>query len=245
MEINDEPRERIGAHKGGVALRNEKEDAVRLSLRRFDNHDGRLPYYHLMLEQELTDIPEFPLPEGFHYVNYAPGDRDAWIAVERSAREFDSEAAGVDAWNRYFEGHDSELKHRMFFVADAEGRKVATATAYYDIRTGDDGRTGWLHWVAIRRDAQGQHLSKPLITRVLRYMKELGYRRAVIPTQTTTWLACKIYLDLGFRPIPENAEHSLMGWRIVKTLTGHPALAGFDAVEDNELSGETEKVREP
>ena len=51
--------------------------------------------------------------------------------------------------------------------ADALGQKLATATAWYDIRKGDDGQIGWLHWVAVRRDAQGLGLSKPLITHAL------------------------------------------------------------------------------
>ena len=32
-----------------------------------------------------------------------------------------------------------------------------------DIRRGDDGVTGWLHWVAVGREYQGRGLSKPLI----------------------------------------------------------------------------------
>ena len=115
----------------------------------------------------------------------------------------------------------------MFFVLSPEGEKVATATAYYDIRRGDDGITGWLHWVAVRREHQGLGLAKPLITRVLQAMKDLGYTRAVIPTQTTTWLACKVYLDLGFRPTPESAGQNRQGWEIIRSLTSHPALSAF------------------
>lgn len=48
-----------------------------------------------------------------------------------------------------------------------------------------------------------------------------------IPTQTNTWLACKVCLDLGFRPLPLNALRSREGWRIVKTITHHPALAEY------------------
>ena len=48
-------------------------------------------------------------------------------------------------------------------------------------------------------------------------------------------MAVKVYLDLGFRPIPQNAVHSRDGWRIVKALTGHPALAEFDAAGEEEI----------
>ncbi|MER2027476.1 MAG: GNAT family N-acetyltransferase, partial [Lachnospiraceae bacterium] len=152
------------------------------------------------------DIKEKDLPSEYHYENYAPGDKAAWIAIEKSAKEFTTDEAGDAAWSKYFAPYEKELGNRMFFVADSSGRKLATASAYFDIYTGDDGETGWLHWVAVHSDAQGKGLSKPLITHVLAHMKKLGYKRAVIPTQTNTWLACKLYLDLGFVPIKENAE---------------------------------------
>ena len=197
----------------------------------FDNHDPRLPYYSLRLERTLEDIPEYPLPAGYHFENYVPGDRETWISIEKSAKEFSTREEGEQAWQRYYNGHESELERRMFFAVNAAGRKVATATAYYDITNVDDGINGWLHWVAVCREEQGYHLAKPLITRVLSYMRSLGFRRAVIPTQTTTWLACKVYLDLGFRPIPENAVTSRKGWEIVKSLTHHPALDEFEEVD--------------
>lgn len=216
-------------------LMEKEKKTVRNSLLSFDNHDSRIPYYELMLEKELADVSETALPKGFHYEHYAPGDRAVWIALEKTAKEFASFEEGEKAWQRFFAGHEKELESRMFFVADESGQKLATATAYYDIRTGDNGETGWLHWVAVRRDAQGQGLSKPLITHTLRYMKQLGYNRAVIPTQTTTWLACKVYLDLGFRPIHKNAERNRTGWEIIKTLTDHPALEAFERLEINKL----------
>ena len=220
---------------GHVNLLTKGAWTVRGSLLRFDNHDPRIPYYELILEQDLTDIPEMALPQGYHYENYEPGDRAVWITLEKSAKEFTSCEEGEAAWQRYYAGHEKELENRMFFVVDEYGQKLATATAYYDIHTGDDGQTGWLHWVAVRKDKQGHGLSKPLITHVLRHMKSLGYQRAVVPTQTTTWLACHVYLDLGFRPVPQNADKNRTGWRIIKTLTNHPALRELEPVEDQDL----------
>ena len=217
---------------GHVSLKTKANETIARSLERFDNNDPRIPHYELLLEQSLDEIKEIELPPAYHYENYAPGDREVWIAIEKSAKEFASYEAGEAAWSKYFAGHEEDLKNRMFFVTDSSGRKLATATAYYNIYTGDDGKTGWLHWVAVHRDAQGQKLSKPLITHVLAHMKKLGYSRAVIPTQTNTWLACKLYLDLGFVPTKENAQSSRMGWRIIRTLTDHPTLDEFEPVDD-------------
>lgn len=194
----------------------------------FDNHDNRIKYYELLLERKtLNGIPVFRLPEGYRFVFYQKGDRDTWIEIEKSAKEFQSYEQGMEAWNKYYEGKDNELSERMVFVENSEGEKVATATAFYDIYGRDKSGAGWLHWVAVKRPYQGKGLSKPLIAYVLAAMKRLGYTHAKIPTQTTTWVACKIYLDFGFVPVEENAVNSREGWRIIKMLTNHSTLSAF------------------
>ncbi len=204
-------------------------------LPKFDNYDSRIKYYELILRGCLDDIAELPLPPGYSFTLYQDGDRDTWIDIEKSAKEFSTYEQGLEAWNRYFLGHERELKNQMVFITDCNGQKVATATAYHDITGRDQSGDGWLHWVSVQRGYQGRGLSKPLITHVLKIMRDMGFSYAKIPTQSTSWVACKVYLDLGFRPVPENAVNSRDGWRIVKRLTNHPALIDFDAAADDEI----------
>lgn len=206
-----------------------------MSLPILDNHDSRIRYFELLLEGDISALREIPLPPGYRYRMYQPGDREAWIEIERSARELDSFAQGLSVWEKYFGAHEECLPARMCFIENSQGQKVATATAYFDIQNRDPSGDGWLHWVAVRREEQGKGLSKPLISHALGIMRELGHIRAKIPTQTTTWLACKIYLDLGFRPVSQNLASSRDGWRIIKRLTDHPALKDLDAAEDGEV----------
>lgn len=201
----------------------------------FDNRDERIRYYELLLERNLEYVPRIELPQGYRFVFYKPGDRDAWIDIEKSAKEFTGYEQGLISWNKYYENRQEELPARMVFIENSAGEKVATATAFYDIYERDKSGDGWLHWVAVRREYQGKGLAKPLISYVLNVMRELGYRHAKIPTQTTTWLACKIYLDLGFMPLPKNAVNSRNGWRIIKALTNHPALIDFDPAVMDEI----------
>lgn len=204
----------------------------------FDNRDERIRYYELLLERDLEHIPRIELPQGYRFVFYKPGDRDAWIDIEKSAREFINYEQGMVSWNKYYENRQEELSVRMVFIENSAGEKVATATAFYDIYERDKSGDGWLHWVAVRREYQGKGLAKPLISYVLNVMRELGYRHAKIPTQTNTWLACKIYLDLGFMPLPKNAVNSRNGWRIIKALTNHPALTEFEPAAMDEILSE-------
>lgn len=190
----------------------------------FDNNDKRIPHYELLLERDLNALPTLSLPVGYRFAFYRPGDRDTWIKIEQSAKEFDCFADGVAAWNRYYGNRENELTDRMLFIENEHGEKVATATAMYDVFGRDKSGSAWLHWVSVQRDHQGKGLSKPLITEAFRVMKVLGYTHVIIPTQTNTWLAVKIYLDLGCTPIPKNAVTGVEGWRIIKELTAHPAL---------------------
>lgn len=193
----------------------------------YDNHDERICFYELLLERELSDIANYSLPAGYQFVPYSDGDREQWIDIEMSAKEFSNYEQGLEAWNRYYANSLTILPKRMFFIENEKGEKVASATAFYDIHGRDTLGAGWLHWVAVKREYQGKGLSKPLITYVLNAMKNLGYLHAKIPTQTNTWLACKVYLDLGFLPIKENLEHNYEGWKIIKGLTDHSALEGI------------------
>ena len=106
-----------------------------------------------------------------------------------SAREFVLEEEGEMAWKNYYGGREEELTDRMLFIEDSSGEKVATATAFYDSR--DTSGAGWLHWVAVKRTQQGKGLARPLISKALHRLTELGYTDIKVPTQTNTWVAAK------------------------------------------------------
>ncbi|MBR6570458.1 MAG: GNAT family N-acetyltransferase [Clostridia bacterium] len=200
----------------------------------FDNHDSRIRYVDLLMERmHLEDIPAHALPEGYRFVFYQPGDRDAWIDIEISARELKDFSEGVRVWQQYYGHVEDTLYNRMLFIENEKGEKVATATAFYDETLPPE--RGQVHWVAVRRGHQGRGLARPLIAQVLRVMKQRGHSEAMLHTQTTTWVAVRLYLEFGFRPMKENAEQSRAGWRIIRALTGHPALAAFGAATENEI----------
>lgn len=203
---------------------------------KYDNHDDRIPYYKLFLERDNLDrIPEFALPDGYRFVPYCPGDCDAWIEIEKSAKEFDNYNRGLQIWERFYGGKDHELVHRMVFIETQTGEKVATASAYYDIHGNDHTGAGWLHWVAVKREYQGRGLARPLISHTLLLLRELGYSHAIIQTQSISWVACRLYMDFGFTPTKQSTVESYTGWKIIKRLTDHASLSGFEPATDAEI----------
>ena len=201
----------------------------------FESYDRRIKYYPLYMQRSLEDIPSFSLPGGFGFAFCSPDDRDAWIEIEMSAGECIDREEGLKYWNMYFESRKAELPGRMVFIENSGGEKVATATMLYDIQKGDNGEEAWLHWVAVKKDFQGKGLSKPLVSCVLNLMKASGYSSVKLSTHTWANLACRVYMDMGFRPCPESLSECPEGWRIIKTLTGHPALEATEAFEEGEI----------
>ena len=187
--------------------------------RNYKTHDDGLCYIDLLFAGKLDNIPHFEIPNGYYFVPYKPGDKEAWIDIELSAEEIINKKHGEECWQRYFGKAEPELPKRMYFIEDKAGNKVATATAFYDIHGNSKPYEGQLHWVAIKKEAQGKGLSKPLVTFVLEVMKQLGYTSVKIHTQTNTWLACKVYYDLGFRPEENNLNKNRFGWKMVEFLT--------------------------
>lgn len=90
----------------------------------FDNNDNRIKHYELLLEGSLDHITEYALPVGYHFEFYQDGDRDIWIEIEKSAKEFSSYDEGLAAWNRYYAGRENELLDRMVFVVSEQGKRL-------------------------------------------------------------------------------------------------------------------------
>ena len=101
----------------------------------------------------------------------------------------------------------------MLFLTDG-GEPFATATAWHD-----HGAQGRLHWVGVDAAHQGMGLSKPLVSLALQRLREVGYRSAMLTTQTASWVAIKVYHRFGFRPLLRNRCEA-EGWKIVSDRTG-------------------------
>ena len=162
--------------------------------------DRRLKYVDLVLvNDDLDNIDEYKLPEEYKFVLFNDGDEKSWVDIEMNAGEFLSYEEGIEVFNLYYRDYYEELKNLCIFIENDKGEKIATATAFFlEEPVGDI--TGNVHWVSIKPEYQGKHLSKPLICETLKILRGLGHKKTLVHTQTHTWLAVKLYLDMGFIP---------------------------------------------
>jgi len=173
-----------------------------------------------MIRENLEDIPRFAVPEPFAIRRFRPGDEAAWVRIHEIADEYNH--VTFETFDRAFGEDPAALPERMFFLCDEAGREIGTATAWYD----EDYRAlpfGRVHYVAIVPAFQGRGLAKPLMSVVCYRLRELGYERARLVTQTERVRAIGLYLKFGFVPDVQSDEER-RAWEELRK--AHPHLFG-------------------
>lgn len=156
-----------------------------------------------MVRSSLDNLPDFPLPRPYQLRLFQPGGERAFDDIWVAADECGQAHAGLFA--EEFAARIADVPARMHFLVDESGRPVGTATAWYNPDF-QGARWGNVHWVAIKPEAQGKGLAKPLMAAVLKRIKALGDTRAYLITQTVRLTAIRLYMDLGFEPLIKTAE---------------------------------------
>lgn len=195
--------------------------------------DNRIKYYELLMYYNDTSLfKEYELPEGFHYEFYKPGDEAEWVNIHIESGEFTSIERGLKYFHDFYDYFIDELGKRcVFIVNDNTNEKIATATVSL-LEEKEFGYEAAIDWVAIKRKYQGMKLSKPLISKFMKIARDLGHQTVILHTQTTTWLAAKIYLDYGFEILNKD---EVDGWNILKTLTNHEKLNNYQIISEEEI----------
>lgn len=149
----------------------------------------------VMVRDSLEGIPKHGLPAGYSLRGYQPGDEQLWEEIHLLADPYST--ITTDLFQREFGTDEAVLAERQFYLLDAEGQAIGTATAWFD----DNFRGcayGRVHWVAIVPRYQGRGLAKPLMTAVCRRLRELGHERAYLTTATARIPAIGLYKQFGF-----------------------------------------------
>ncbi|HLR91629.1 MAG TPA: GNAT family N-acetyltransferase [Atopostipes sp.] len=169
--------------------------------------DKSIPYAEVwMTRPRDLKVTEHSLPEGFSLVFYQEGDAAAWTEIETSVDEFENTKEALAYFNKTFAPHPEELKKRMLFIETDAGEKVGTATAWWK-ETADGTVYPLVHWVAIKPAFQGKGLSKPLTSKVLQVLQELGeHSSIVLHTQTWSHVAIRLYERFGFEISDKNLD---------------------------------------
>lgn len=178
--------------------------------------------YVRMVRPHLLHIPDVPLPEGFSFRPYQPGDERVWTDIWRDAEPF--LAVDDDLFAREFGTDWGALRWRCFFIVDARGCAVGTVTAWYS-REFREQVWGRVHWLAVRPAYQGKGLAKAAMSFVLKQLAQ-WHDRAWLDTSSGRLNAIKLYLDFGFLP-DMDAPAAAIAWKQVQQRLHHPTLSRY------------------
>lgn len=195
--------------------------------------DNTIKYYELLMKYNDTSVfKKYELPNGFHYEFYKPGDEEEWVKIHIESGEFTSIEKGLKHFHDFYDHFIEELDKRCFFIVDdVTNEKIGTATISL-LNEKEYGMDAAVDWVAIKKSYQGKNLAKPLISKFMEIANKLGHKSIILHTQTTTWLAAKLYLDYGFEIL--NKEE-INGWNILKTITNHEKLREFNSIPKEDI----------
>lgn len=152
-----------------------------------------------MVRRSLQGIPQYSLPSHFQLKLFTDGDEQDWAKIETKAGEFKTEQQALKRFFTSFGSHLDKMKERCLFIENEQGKKIATATAWYGKFPVNEEQSGRIHWVGVIPSCQGRGLSKPLLTTALN-MLAVHYNHAYLTSQTTSYQAIHMYLNFGFQP---------------------------------------------
>ncbi len=193
-----------------------------------------LEYHELLMNYEDTsNYEQYNLPTGYHF-DFYKNDKDIvdWVNIHFKAGEFIDYEDEIAVFHDYYDHFEKELNKRCIFILNEENEKIGTGTISL-LKEEEYGYDAVVDWVAIKKEYQGKHLSRPLISRLIKLANELGHKKILLHTQTHSWLAAKLYLDAGFNPF--NIEKDYKGWQILKTLINHPKLSTINKIDESQM----------
>ncbi|MDC7220502.1 MAG: GNAT family N-acetyltransferase [Spirochaetales bacterium] len=154
------------------------------------------------MRKKGTKIPHYPLPEGFRFEFYQPGDERCWAEIKTSVLEFSHLQEALKCFEKDYLDHIDELRRRCLFLVTDQGEKVGTAMAWWSTR--DELRVPSIHWVSIKPEYQNLGLGKALVCQAVNLSIELdGDRDSFIHTQTWSYPAIGIYIKSGYKILRE------------------------------------------
>lgn len=153
-----------------------------------------------MVRENLSDIPQYSLPEGFQIRLFSEGDEHNWARIETEVDEFEDKETALERFAKEFSPFMDDMSKRCLFIENEHGETIATTTAWYGDLTGNGEILGRIHWVGVIPAYQGRKLSKPLLSAAMNILANY-HSSAYLTSQTTSYQAINMYLNYGFKPL--------------------------------------------
>jgi len=169
-----------------------------------------------MVRPDLDHLPKHATPGPYSIRPYRPGDEQAWRQIHLEADLYNTFPDSM--FLEQFGADEALIRENQFYLCDAAGCPVGTATAWHCRKDGRPRDDGLVHWVAILPAHQGKGLSKPLLSAVCHRLRERGFERAYLETSSARLAALALYLSFGFVPDVHEPSHQAVWAQVMERL---------------------------
>lgn len=164
--------------------------------------DTSVPHYPvLMVLGPHEPVRDVSLAPGYHFEPWNDSYSDAWVRLHVALGQLPSLEEGTSYFERTYETDRDALARQMILVCDDAGNLAGTSSLWPGDHFGESRLR--VHWVGVDPAHQRRGIARALMLSTIRLFDELvpsGAPPLYLTTQTESWVACGMYLKLGFLP---------------------------------------------
>lgn len=164
--------------------------------------DTSVPHHPvLMVLGPHEPVRDAPLAPGYHFEPWNDSYKDAWARLHVALGQLPSLEEGTSYFEHTYETDRDALARQMILVCDDAGNLAGTSSLWPGDHFGESRLR--VHWVGVDPAHQRRGIARALMLSTIRLFDELvpsGAPPLYLTTQTESWVACGMYLKLGFLP---------------------------------------------
>lgn len=164
--------------------------------------DRAIPYFNILMCCHEPKFFAAPLPNGYRFRFFAPGDERRWAEIEADIGDFAGVSGAEDYFIQRYLSQPEELSRRCLFLEAPDGQTVGSCIAWRDKKgsgAAASDTVASLHWLAVKEKEQGSGLGKALLRRALEIYEDFDEFPVYLHTQPWSYAAVSLYLKAGFR----------------------------------------------
>lgn len=171
--------------------------------------DKSIEFHSIIMRHPNNRVPVLPeIPQGYSIRFYEKGYEQDWADIQVAVLEFPNREEALKCYDYYWQYTNELKKRQLFIINDETGRPVATANAWWTEVNGQ--KAGVVFGLSCLPEYQSRGLGRIAAA----YMMDCFYRLMPgvpvwLDTQTWSYRAIGIYMDMGFVPMKTAAYNEV------------------------------------
>ncbi len=160
--------------------------------------DNGIPYLKVyMTKPEVTEYPNYNLPDGFYFKFYEEGMANDWVMLQMYEGIFENFGEAIRYFNAIYVSQGNILKKRMIFICDNKDMVVACGALWFGQKFGVLANE--ITSLIVHPNYRGLGLAKAVVSRLLDLHKQLNCKGGIYCCLSSwNYKAIDILFTMGF-----------------------------------------------